>query len=468
MTVSRRVAYDVLRTVRSSDQPFQALLDQRFAAAGHIDLRDRSLATELVTGVLRHRLTLDWVISHFSSAPLSKIEPDILDALRLGVYQLVFLDRVPDSAAVNETVNLVKKRRARWVTGFVNAALRAVQRSGRELEYPDPRQDPVKALSVRFSHPEWLARRWLERYGAEKTERLMNFNNQPPPRAIRVNGSLTGRDELLRILQKEGADEVRPMDFSPDGILVSGMKGSLYELDSFKQGLWIAQDEAAQLISYLLPAPRGGRALDLCAGRGGKAGHLAQVRPDLEQVVALEISEPRVRELQRMIAATALAKVQAVRADALQFAANWKGEGFDAVMVDAPCTGTGTIRRRPDIKWKDFPKALPALTRTQRSLLRAAADLTREDGYLLYVTCSLEPEENEHNVRWFLEERRDFASQDLRSTAPAFARPLIDADGIFRVWPPDDRMDGFFAALFKKRAKGRAVKTAFQREKTRV
>ncbi len=449
MTTARRIAFHVLNGCRRSDTPFQALLDREFTTHPATDIRDRNLATELVTGVIRRRLTLDWYIGKVSTTPLAKMDPEILDALRLGVYQLLFLDRIPPRAAVNETVELIKSGRLSHVAGFVNGVLRNVQRQASDFHFPDPDRDPAAALSIIHAHPPWLVKRWLRQFGRERTETLLASNNRPAPRSIRANTRFISRDDLLARLETEGV-AARPGRFSPEGIEVVEAHGSLSGLDSHRQGLWTAQDEAAQVASRLLPAPPGSRVVDLCAGRGVKLSHLAQVLPQPELLAAVEISPRKCADLESIAAAYPDTPIRVFNQDAVAFARIPRGPKFHAVLADVPCTGTGTIRRHPDIKWKDFPTVLPQMVSIQRFILEAAVDLTVPRGYVLYVTCSMEREENEGNVEWMLKHRQDVSRVDLRTEGPDFALPLIDEQGFFHPWPPEHDTDGFFAALLRK------------------
>ena len=449
MTASRRIAFRVLGQTRRSDTPFQALLDAEFESSGLLDPRDRNLATHLVTGVIRHRLKIDWIIGRFSRISIEKIDPDVLDALRLGVYQLLFLDRVPDQAAINESVELLKKNRPKKVVGFVNGILRSVQRNRQSLSYPDPVQQPVQGLSIIHSHPPLLVERWIDRYGIQKTEELLKCNNQPAPRTIRVQTNALTREELIERLKEEGAS-ARPTSFSPDGLVITETRGPIYQLPSYGEGLWVAQDEAAQVVSLLVHVYDGARILDLCAGRGVKFGHLVQRGSGAASLTAVEIDARKAASLSDITGKWERDEVQVIHQDAVQFADSWKGQLFDAVLADVPCSGTGTIRRHPDIKWKDFEELLPRLVQAQRSILDAAARLVNRNGVILYVTCSLEAEENDENVDWFLNHRKDFTLADLKRSAPSGLLPLIDESGCFRTWPPLHTMDGFFAALLKR------------------
>ena len=449
MTNSRHIAFRVLRECNRENRPFQSVLAGELREHPEIEPRDRRLARQLVAGVISRRLTLDWIIGKFSKKPVNKIEPDILNALRLGVYQLFFLDRIPDRASVNETVALIKKNHPKWVVGFVNGVLRAVQRNRESVSFTNRDDDLVDNLAVLHSHPPWLVKRWIERYGKEKTTELLKTNNSPAPRTIRVNTHLIGRSELTVRLREEGFS-ADPTTFSPVGLTIRERTGPLYETSSFKDGLWTAQDEGAQIISYLLPVVHGGQILDLCAGRGGKLGHLARLSLNAAGITAVETSRKKLPDLERTKNEITGIAVNIFHGDASLFAEQRHDSRFDGILADVPCSGTGTIRRYPDIKWKDFANLLPRTVRTQREILTAASKLVAANGFILYATCSLEPEENEKNVEWFVNNTSGFKIMHLATNSPPFIHPLIDGQGFYRTWPPSFEMDGFFAALIKK------------------
>jgi 16S rRNA (cytosine967-C5)-methyltransferase len=452
MTPSRQIAHRVLFACDKTQKPFQALLDRQFQAHQGLDHRDRNLATQLVTGVLRFRLKIDWLLGRFSSIPLEKINPAVLAALRLGVYQLLFLDRIPESAAVNETVELVKSSQPPWVVGFVNALMRAVHRNSGAISYPDPVREPLLGLAVTHAHPLWLVERWVRRWGIEKTRDLLLYNNLPPPRTIRVNTLKTDRESLVLRLLSEGVAAEKTA-LSPEGlILIGGIEGPMYDLPSYQEGLWEAQDEGAQLISHLMPHNPGFRILDLCAGRGVKSGHLAQLAPDARSLTAVEIRPKKISHLKHVSTRLNAKPMQIINQDAVSFSLSWKGERFKAILADVPCTGTGILRRQPDVKWKNFQESLPRMVKIQRRLLEAAARLIEENGTITYATCSMEPEENEENITWFLEKRADFMRIDLSDAECDFIRVCADPEGYFRPWPSTHGTDGFFATVLKKKS----------------
>jgi 16S rRNA (cytosine967-C5)-methyltransferase len=450
MTSSRRIAYQVLLACEKTHRPFQSLLDQQFHLHRNLDHRDKTLATQLVTGVLRFRLKIDWIVEQFSTIPLRQIDAAVLAALRIGVYQLLFLDRVPESAAVNEAVELVKSSRSQKAAGFVNAVMRAVQLHRTAISYPDPAQEPIAGLAVNSSHPKWLVDRWLRKWGLQKTQALLEHNNFVPPRTIRANTLKIDRESLIEKLSVEGVQASKTV-LAPEGLIITGgLKGSMYELPSYAEGLWEAQDEGAQLISHLVPCAPGMRILDLCAGRGVKSGHLSQLAPEAHALTVVEISPEKFRYLKQVSARLGARPMEAINQDAVAFSMSWRGDPFDAILVDAPCTGTGVLRRQPDAKWKNFEQVLPRMVNLQRQLLEAALRLAAEGGTIVYATCSMEFEENEENIDWVMGKRPDLIRVDVNSVGKDFIRACADSEGYFRLWPPEHNTDGFFAAVLRK------------------
>lgn len=405
--------------------------------------RDRRLLFDLVHGVLRWRGRLDYIIAHFSKLPLEKIEPAVLDILRLGAYQLLFLSRIPARAAVDESVRLAG-RYPRHVKGYVNALLRSVAREGAGVAFPDPQRDPVAYLAAWHSHPPWLVQRYLERLGFEEAERLLAANNALPPLTVRTNTLRTSRPHLAARLAGEGVEAV-PTALSPEGLVLKGA-GDPARLASFQEGLFQVQDEAAQLVSHLV-APRAGQAvLDACAGRGGKTLHLAQLMEGLGEVVAADCDQRKLEELAGAAARLGAANVATLVHDATT---PLEGRRFERVLLDAPCTGTGVIRRHPDLKWRKRPEDIQRLAGLQLTMLEAVAGSVAKGGVIVYAACSLEPEEGEELVGRFLMGRADFrledASEVLGQKAPG-PGPYL------RTWPHQNggSRDGFFAARLKR------------------
>jgi len=404
----------------------------------------------LVQGVLRWRIRLDWIIEQAADFPLKKLTPRVLNILRLALFQIFFLDRVPESAAVNEAVKQSKRGHGRHVVSFVNGILRNVCRRKDQIGFPSRDEGPGRYLSLFYSYPEWLVQKWLDEWGMETTEALLSAGNQIPALVIRTNILKLDRSELLSRLEDEGV-KGNPIPYSPAGIRLEGFRGRPDHLRSFREGLFQVQDEAAQITAHLLSPKRGETVLDVCAGFGGKTTHLAELMGDTGRVVALDITQKRLISLCMASARLGIHSISPVAGDAARSLPSLFKDPFGRIMVDAPCSGLGVISRRPDIKWNKSQEDLTRLAGLQQDILVGAASLLRKGGRMLYVTCTLSREENEGVVEALLDEREDLSLLDLREHAPAWCRGLIDDQGFLRTFPHRHQMDGFFAALFRRK-----------------
>jgi 16S rRNA (cytosine967-C5)-methyltransferase len=441
----RRSAFDILLRIEK-ERSYADILIDRELSRGLLTGPDRGLLTELVYGVLRRQGTLDHIISHCSTQRIDRLERAVHLLLRLGLYQALFLDRVPVSAAVNETVKLAHLLVPR-AAGFINAVLRRADRERDAIPWPDRDADPAGFIAARHSTPPWIAAGWVDQLGLDEAEALARETLVPPPFTVRVNTLKTDRDDLRVRLAEEGVSS-EPGRFAPSALHLSGTI-RLDTLASFREGLFTVQDESSQMTALLLAPRPGERVLDLCAAPGGKSTHLAQLMENRGAILACDAS-PRKLELVRETAArlgidiittTPANAAKPLPADTLGL--------FQRVLVDAPCSGLGVLRRNPEGKWWKTPGNVVELAATQRAILRNAAGCLATGGTLLYATCSTTREENEAVIDDFLSRRPDFMLEDLRGLFPAWA-PLFTERGCFRSWPQRHGMDGFFAARLRK------------------
>lgn len=442
----RQVALEILLRIEKENSYADILLDRELSS-GMIQGPDRGLLTELVFGVLRRRGTLDHLIDSFSDRKTAKLERAVVMLLRLGLYQALFLDRVPVSAAVNETVKLAKVFAPR-ASGFVNAVLRRADRERDTIPWPDQAADPATFLAVRYSQPRWLVEQWLEQLGPAEAESLAAAMVEPPPLTIRVNSLKISREDFLARLAAEGV-VARSTDYSPVGVHILS---SVYpaSLAGFQEGFFTVQDESSQLASLFLDPQPGNRVLDLCAAPGGKATHLAQLMENRGSLLAGDLDGRKLRRIEETAARLSVSIVETMRLDASRPLSALAGKKFDRILVDAPCAGLGVIRRNPEAKWRLTPADLSRLAQLQGSILRNAADHLEIGGVLVYSTCSTSREENEGVIDVFLSERQDFVVEDLRQVFPHFAALCTDR-GMFRGWPHRYGMDGFCAARLTKK-----------------
>lgn len=435
VTDARVASADILADLRAGD-----LLDAAFERrAGALDARDRRWTQELVYGMLRRRAVLDAVLTERVRGGLARLDADLTDILRLGIYQLLHMRSVPPYAAIAQSVELAKRRHGIGASKLANAVLRRVdrERSDESATTPKLPADPVAALALATSHPQWLVQRWVERWGLDEARTLLERNNVEAPMVIRPFGIV--REQLETMLESSGVP-VEDAPLAGDGLTLTG-HAALAEVGAFRQGLFFVQDPAATLVTRYAAIPPGMTVLDLCAAPGGKAFELSRTAA---QVIAADRSPSRLARMQQSVERLDARNVSLVATDAREPALR----PMDAVLVDAPCTGTGTFRRHPDARWRLRVSDLAVSAAAQRAILRSAATLVAPGGLLVYSTCSLEPEENDEQVSHFLSDHEEFTLEP----PPAGAVPdqVLDA-GMLRVLPQRDGVDGAFAARLRRR-----------------
>jgi 16S rRNA (cytosine967-C5)-methyltransferase len=404
----------------------------------------------LATGVLRWRGRLDYAIEQAAGRPVRQLHPLVLDLLRLSAYQLLFLDRIPPSAALNESVKLAKARRLPpALMAFVNAVGRTLAAGIKDLPLPDPETGPIASLAVATSLPEWLAARWLADLGRDAAWARAQANNLHPPLTIRVNTACISPDTLRTVLEVEGV-ETESCLYSPLGLTIRTLARSPLSLPSYQRGLWLFQDEAAQLTTLLLQPRPGQQILEIGAGRGGKTTHLAQLLEGQGRILAVDNSPGRLAALSQNLQRMGLAGVDLLLGDAAASLPLQPGQHFDRILIDAPCSGLGVLRRHPELRWRRQPEDFVRFAVLQKALLQQAAPYLQPGGVMLYITCTTETEENEHVVRDFLASHPDFALRTTPAALPPQARQFIDSQGYFRTRPEQDGLDGFFAAALVK------------------
>ena len=437
---ARRAAFEVLRRV-DEEGAFAAPLLANLP--GELSPEDRALCYELTLGVLRRQLWLDRALEHFSGRASGKFDPPVRRALRVGLFQLRFLARVPAHAAVNESVNFAHASGLRSAAPFINAVLR---RAAREPDF-DPAaalEDPLERIAVATSHPPWLIRRWAEAFGLEEAAAFAAANNDSAPASFRVNTLKADSDPLVEEMRGRGL-RITPSRVAPGGWRVEGGVGS--ELRALAaRGLVYMQDEASQLVAHVLGARPGERVLDACAAPGSKTSHVASLAGGRALVVAGDLYEHRLRVVAQTCERLGVQGVSLVALNA-EAALPFAVSAFDRVLVDAPCTGTGTLRHNPEIRWRLTSESFRELPRVQARILSEAARVLRPGGRLVYSTCSVEREENEEVVAAFLRERPDFTRAEATPAPPSLLLPGRAA----RTWPHRDDVDGFYVAALEKR-----------------
>lgn len=448
MRSARRTALDILLKIEKQNAYAAPLLAQ---AVPKFDARDRRLLVELVYGVLRWRRSLDWMIEKISRFPQSRMDSTILNLLRLGTYQVLFLSRIPTHAIVFSSVEMAKSLRGKKAGGFVNAVLRRISEKGEEAFGLLPNEANAEALAVRTSHPTWLVKRWVSQFGFNETEALCRANNQPPPATLRVNVLKTSREELIE--QAKEITSFQDAILEPTVIARNGLNvvplSVIYDTDWVNRGWVTIQDEASQLIGEITAPKNGEWILDACAGIGMKATQLMEISKNGSRLVCTDNIPWKLKQLEegaRRLGVPIPFRVAA----SMEIPPLANRPIFDKVLVDAPCSNTGVIRRHPERKWRLTEKDLETMAQIQRRLLDSLAPLVKQSGVLVYSTCSLEREEGETVVENFMKMHPDFTLDDCGRFLSEAAKPHIQ-NGMFRSFPHRGGMDGFFCARLVRR-----------------
>ena len=445
--MSRNLA---LKSLDSAGTPGQTerRLEILFSQNPGLTERDRAFAVHLVQGVLRWRIRLDWILKQYVRFPFRKIDPQVLNILRLALFQILFLDRVPESAAVNEAVKQTQKISKNHVAKFVNGILRQICREKEQLPYPHREKERDLYVSVYYAYPMWLVKKWTRELGADMALQLLKAGNEIPKLTIRTNTLRITRQMLLNRLEEEGVLG-RAVSFAPEGIELINFKGSISRLKAFKEGLFQVQGEAAQVCAHLLSPGKEDLIADMCAGLGGKSTHLAELMGDRGRILALDTSLARLRGLRQNTERLGIGSIFPLAADVMAPVSFLRG-AFKKIMVDGPCSGLGVISKHPDAKLTKKEDDIKRLAMIQKSILSRSCQMLDRSGEMLYVTCTISKEENEGVVESVLRENNGIILQDLHQRIPRWGVDLVDDNGFFKTFPHLHGMEGFFAALFRK------------------
>ena len=432
----RGLAVKILNRVERTDAYLEKLLDNELRNS-ELSGPDKALLYEIVHGVTRWQGRLDWILNGFYKGQFSKAIPNLKNGLRVALYQILFLDRIPDHAAVNEAVEFVKKLQGQKPADLTNAILRNIIRSKNAIRYPDPNEDLIGYLSAYYSHPSWMVKRYVERFGREETEKLLTANNEKPYLTLRINAIKTNTSEFKSLLEKVNL-KYRPGKFLEEFIQLLNLT-NITAWDYFAKGYFNIQDESAGLAVRLLDVSPGMNVLDMCAAPGGKTAYLGSLMKNTGKIIALDRYEGRLKLVIKNNERLGLTCVTTIECDALEF----ESEPFDRVLVDVPCSGTGTLSKKPDIKWKKDIFDLRKMAEMQLKLISKAATLVKPGGVLVYSTCSIEPEENFEIIKKFLEEHNNFKFESAKGKVED---TLVDENGCIQTLPQKHQMDGAFAA----------------------
>jgi 16S rRNA (cytosine967-C5)-methyltransferase len=444
-TEARRLAWQVLNAVEQGAFADAALAERLRAAS--LDARDRGLATQLVYGTLAWQGLLDHAIAQAGRDPL-QLDTPVRTLLRLALFQLVRLERIPDFAAVDTAVELSKEFKRGAASALINAVLRGFLRGGKHIDLPARDTDPAGHLAAALSHPRWLVERWFAELGSAETAALLAANNTPAPTVLRVNRRRTDAARLSAALAARGIS-VMPAAYAPDALTVEA-SGEPSALPGFRDGWFSLQGEASQLVVAMLDPPAGARVLDASAAPGGKTTAIAERIGYEGFVVAVDRRHRGLRHIERTAARLGLANIGVLQADAarLPLDLTWSAE---AVLVDAPCSGLGTLRQHPEIRWRRTPPDIDRLAALQLRLLEGAAPYVAARGALVYATCTISAPENADVVDRFVAVHPEFAIDDPRARLPPSAQQLVDRRGFLQTLPHRHGLDGFFAARLVRR-----------------
>ncbi|NLP43018.1 MAG: 16S rRNA (cytosine(967)-C(5))-methyltransferase RsmB [Peptococcaceae bacterium] len=445
---ARQLAVRILTRIEKEGAYANLLLQAYLAELD--DRRERNLTTALVNGVLKNKVLLDYALRKHLTKPMSALPVEVRQVLRTGALQILYMDKIPVPVAINEAVNTVKYFRKSYAA-LVNKVLRQTAETGWNFSWPDKKRETQRYLAVKYSHPEWLIKRWLKRYGAQETEELLKANNIPSDTCIRVNTLKITPVELIRKLEEKGIETIKSSKL-PDALFIKDY-GALEDLDLFQEGYFTVQDESSQLAAYLLAPQAGQRVLDVCSAPGGKTTYLAQLMRNCGEIIATDIYPQKLELVNQLARRLGITIIKIVQNDARQ-SGQIQGQ-FDKVLVDAPCSGLGVLRRRADLRWQKREDEIQELPQLQLAILLSAADKVAPGGDILYSTCTTEPEENFEIVKAFRKERPDFSVVDLTEELPFKVTAESDLrqlrKGVWQILPHLHDMDGFFIAKMKRK-----------------
>lgn len=429
---ARKVILEILTEIEKGKYSNQLI--QELQKREDLDGRDKKFISKIVYGVIENKLYLDYMIRKFSSIRLKKIDADILNILRMSAYQIIYLDKVPDSAVVNEAVKLVKKINHRH-SGFANGLLRNFIRKHQDVTLPD---NELEKLSVKYSHPLWLVERFVKSFGFDFTEDLLSANNETPKLVIRTNTILINREDLITKLELAGL-EVEKSDIVEEGIIIESLgTDAIDQLSLFKKGYFTVQDESSMLVGHILDPTAKDYVLDLCAAPGGKTTHLSQLMGNKGQIYACDISDKKLDLVKENVKRLGLNNIRMFLNDGTVLNENFVDK-FDKVLLDAPCSGLGIIRRKPDIKYQKTEETIKDLNQVQYTMLTHSAKYVKSGGVLVYSTCTIEASENRDMIDKFLSEQ------------PEFERVYINDTEDLQMYPNVDGTDGFYICKLRRR-----------------
>ena len=440
----RETAMDLLETIEKN-QSYSNLLLNSTIEKNKIPAIDIGLLTELTYGTLQRKMALDYFLKPFIKSS-KKLENWVLQLLRITLYQMVYLDKIPDRAAIFEAVEIAKKRGHKGIAGMVNGVLRNIQRQG--LPSMDEISNPVERLAIETSHPEWLVLRWVNQFGYDKTKEMCEVNLTAPLQTARVNLTKTTVRECIEDLDEEGF-HVEKSTIIPEAI--RALRGNLAFSKAYKKGYITIQDESSMLVSYAVDANKNEKILDACAAPGGKSTHIAENMELTGVIYSLDLHEHKVKLINANASRLGLGNIKTMVMDSRQAGEQLEKESFDRVLLDAPCSGLGVMRRKPDMKYTKKEQDIYQLSTIQQTLLDSVSPLVKKGGILVYSTCTVDKEENQNTISKFLQDHPEFnLDETMKDRMPEPIQPLV-TDGYLQIFPQDFGSDGFFIACLRKK-----------------
>jgi 16S rRNA (cytosine967-C5)-methyltransferase len=440
----RETAMDLLVTIEKN-QSYSNLLLHHAIEKNDLPVKDIGLLTELTYGTLQRKMTLHFYLKPFLKKT-SKIEIWVMNLLMLTIYQMMYLDKIPDRAAIYEAVEIAKKRGHKGIASMVNGVLRSIQRGG--LPELSEIPDPTERLSIETSHPEWMVRKWADQYGYENAKKMCEINLTAPIQTARVNRTKTTREKCIALLEEEGF-KVEVSHIIPEAI--RALKGNLANSMAFKDGWLSIQDESSMLVAYALNAHENETILDACAAPGGKSTHIAEKMMNTGNVFSLDLHEHKVKLINENAKRLGLTNIQTKSMDSRDAKENYQGESFDRILLDAPCSGLGVMRRKPDMKYTKKELDIVQLSNIQKNLLDSVTPLLKKGGMFVYSTCTVDKEENTDMINQFLAENSQFEGDPtFKDRMPEAVQPFITGFEL-QIFPQDFGSDGFYIAALRKK-----------------
>lgn len=444
---TRELALQILLKVLEEGEYTSTVIPSVLKNYQYLEKNERAFLTRLCEGTIERMLELDYILNQFSKVKTKKMKPVIRNILRMSVYQMKYMNQVPNSAACNEAVKLVRKKGFSGLAGFVNGVLRNISRNMNSIEYPKEEKEPEKYLSIRFSMPEWIVEMWITDYGYEITKTMLEASMKERPDVIRCNTRKVSMDDLVKSLEREGV-KVETAEYVNSALKISGYD-YLDRLDSFQKGWFTIQDQSSMFVSLVADIKEGYQIIDVCAAPGGKSLHAAELLQETGKVSARDLTLSKVSRIEENSRRLGINNLETKIWDA-RILEEERMESADVVFADLPCSGLGVIGKKNDIKYKITKKGIDSLAKLQREILLTAKEYVKPEGVLIYSTCTVNTLENEENVKWFCEQG-DFVLESLEPYLPKVLWNEHTKDGYLQLLPGIVKTDGFFLARFRKK-----------------